>query len=257
MINKIHHLNCATLRPLGKKVICHCLLLETDTGLILVDTGLGMQDVQNPGKRLSTTFRLIMNAVLDSNETALKQIEQLGFTNADVKYIISTHLHEDHAGGINDFPDAEVILSEREYNAVIATPNAGAGFSKAQLQNIKWKKAAVGTENWNGFTMQKVLDGIWLVDLEGHTFGQCGVLMDYNNKQYFHCADSYYSRQSLVVGFGKTPFMFKLTQWFTGKNKQALKENEQKLYNLYHQNIQGLEMFCSHDVDEFERLRNI
>jgi glyoxylase-like metal-dependent hydrolase (beta-lactamase superfamily II) len=257
MIKKIHHINCGTLRPLGKRVICHCLLLETDEGLILVDTGLGMQDILYPSQRLSFTFRLIMNAVFDTNETALKQIEGLGFSKIDVKYIICTHLHEDHAGGINDFPEAEVLLPEKEYMAVFTTPSTGAGYSFKQLKNIKWHSILVGGETWHGFTTQKVFNDIYLVDLEGHTLGQCGVLINYNNKQYFHCADAYYSRRSLVEGFGKTPFMFKLTQWFTGKNKKALKENEQKLYNLYHQDIKELEMFCSHDLHEFERLRNI
>ena len=54
----IHHLNCGTHCPIGGSFydgrsrglhadICtHCLLIETDGGLVLVDTGYGIQDVR-------------------------------------------------------------------------------------------------------------------------------------------------------------------------------------------------------------------
>ena len=57
---RIHHLNCGLMEPLGgamfdgvsggatAKLACHCLLVETDQGLVLVDTGFGLQDVRQP-----------------------------------------------------------------------------------------------------------------------------------------------------------------------------------------------------------------
>lgn len=50
---RIHHLNCVSTCPLGGRLCCHCLLLETQQGLVLVDTGLGPQDVRDPQARLS------------------------------------------------------------------------------------------------------------------------------------------------------------------------------------------------------------
>lgn len=36
---KVHHLNCGTMRPPGTPtLVCHVLLVETDNGLVLVDT---------------------------------------------------------------------------------------------------------------------------------------------------------------------------------------------------------------------------
>jgi hypothetical protein len=47
---RVHHLNCGTLRPAGgrytdgrspvlarARLVCHCLLAESDAGLVLVD----------------------------------------------------------------------------------------------------------------------------------------------------------------------------------------------------------------------------
>ena len=55
---RVHHLNCGTLCPHGRRllageggllepatVVCHCLLIETDDGLVLVDTGFGVEDL--------------------------------------------------------------------------------------------------------------------------------------------------------------------------------------------------------------------
>ena len=37
---KVHHLNCGTMHNLRvTRCVCHVLLVETDNGLVLVDTG--------------------------------------------------------------------------------------------------------------------------------------------------------------------------------------------------------------------------
>src|SRR5438477_8861370 len=58
---RIHHLSCGTMCPFGGRlwdgrtqvlgpaeIVCHCLLIETEVGLVLVDTGFGTRDVAQP-----------------------------------------------------------------------------------------------------------------------------------------------------------------------------------------------------------------
>ena len=65
---RIHHLNCGSLCPHGRRlingdgglfeqgtVVCHCLLIEADDGLGIVDTGFGMEDARNP-RQLGALF---------------------------------------------------------------------------------------------------------------------------------------------------------------------------------------------------------
>ncbi len=67
---RIHHLNCGTMCPFGGRLfggeggvfsrgrmVCHCLLVESSAGLVLVDTGFGVADVESPGRRLGPQFR--------------------------------------------------------------------------------------------------------------------------------------------------------------------------------------------------------
>jgi len=71
-----------------------CLLLEHPDGLVLVDTGLGDKEdrkfhdiyaVENAGRAGPTQL-----------EDALREA---GYRNEDVRWVINTHLHFDHAGG--------------------------------------------------------------------------------------------------------------------------------------------------------------
>ena len=50
---KVHHLNCGTMRmPTVPTLVSHVLLLETDAGLVLVDTGFGLEDIAGLARRL-------------------------------------------------------------------------------------------------------------------------------------------------------------------------------------------------------------
>lgn len=42
------------------KLVCHTLLIESEQGLVLIDTGMGLRDVQNPKERISGFFRKVL-----------------------------------------------------------------------------------------------------------------------------------------------------------------------------------------------------
>jgi glyoxylase-like metal-dependent hydrolase (beta-lactamase superfamily II) len=121
---KIHHLNCATLRPRGAlggrvaptQIVAHCLLVERADGLLLVDTGFGTGDIARPA-RLGRAFVTALRPVLDPAETALSRITALGHRADDVTDVVVTHLDPDHAGGLGDFPRARVHVFAAELEA--------------------------------------------------------------------------------------------------------------------------------------------
>ena len=100
------------LRP--ARLVCHCLLLETPGGLVLVDTGFGQRDIADPGPSLGA-FRRMIRPVLDLEETAARQVVRLGFAVQDVRHVVLTHLDLDHAGGLPDFPHARVHVLAAEH----------------------------------------------------------------------------------------------------------------------------------------------
>lgn len=75
-----------------------CMLIESDAGLILVDTG--------NGDKLNAKQRQILG-LDDRNARLLGQLAQVGFRPEDVDVVLLTHLHYDHVGGCTryDTPD--------------------------------------------------------------------------------------------------------------------------------------------------------
>jgi len=152
---RVHHLNCGCMCPLGgalfdgfskgltAQLVCHCLLLETDQhGLVLVDTGFGTEDVRRPGDRLSRFFRVLNNIQLEPRYTALEQLRQLGFDAGDVRHIVLTHLDFDHAGGLSDFPQAQVHVLQREMDAARATRSF---IGHNRYRHRQWDEVATGS----------------------------------------------------------------------------------------------------------------
>ena len=134
---RIHHLSTGTMCPIGKRLVngtgslisraqlvCHCLLIETNDALALVDTGIGLDDIAEP-MRLGRRGVRQTSPRLDPAETATRQIKALGYSPTDVRRLLLTHLDRDHAGGIADLPRAAVHVHRREYEmAVQGRPGA-------------------------------------------------------------------------------------------------------------------------------------
>jgi hypothetical protein len=57
------------------KLVCHCLLIEHDNRLMMVDTGIGLKDIQHRDQRLGKTFQKSFKPKLDPQETAFEQIK--------------------------------------------------------------------------------------------------------------------------------------------------------------------------------------
>lgn len=84
-------------------LVCHVLLAEADSGLVLVDTGFGTLDCGRPA-RFGRFRPYFFRPSFDMAEAAVNQVEALGYHRSDVRHIITTHFDADHIGGLADFP---------------------------------------------------------------------------------------------------------------------------------------------------------
>ncbi|MFI5429455.1 hypothetical protein [Aeromicrobium sp. UC242_57] len=56
---RVHSLNCGSFAPpIAGGIVCHVLLCETPDGLVLIDTGLGLDDYRDPRLRMGPTRKL-------------------------------------------------------------------------------------------------------------------------------------------------------------------------------------------------------
>lgn len=130
---KVHHLNCGSMDAPGSALVCHVLLVESDRGLVLVDTGFGLRDCENPAR--VGPFRHVIRPAFDPAETAARQIETLGFRRTDVRHIVVTHFDFDHIGGIGDFPNAFVHVTTAEARGAVHTPSLR---ERIRYRSVQW-----------------------------------------------------------------------------------------------------------------------
>lgn len=272
---RIHHLNCGTFCPLGGKhmdgvshgllghLVCHCLLIETSDGLVLVDTGLGMGDVDHPVPRLSAFYLGLLNVKLRREDTAVFQIEKLGFKARDVRHIVMTHLDFDHAGGLEDFPAATVHVLQAEADAAT---NHRDGFVSSrryrpgQWDEVKsWRKYEPAGEPWFGFDAVRQLAGlppeILLIPLHGHTLGHAGVAVDTGKGWLLHCGDAYFHHTEVGRRYPTCPPGKAAYQMLMEADRRMRLKNQARLRQLSVERAGEVTLFCAHDVIELERMR--
>jgi glyoxylase-like metal-dependent hydrolase (beta-lactamase superfamily II) len=239
-------------------VVCHCLAIETNDGLVLVDTGFGMEDARNPGQ-LGGAFRLMMNPRPKEETTALKQLEALGFGAGDVRHIVTTHLDLDHAGGLPDFPQAEVHLLAAELEAALhpALNDKLRYIGGAHWKHEpRWVTHGTGGEDWLGFESVRILPGleseVVLVPLIGHTRGHTAVAIRSDEGWLLHCGDAYFNHGEMRTP-PSCPPMLRVFQNLTAADNKARKSNQERLRELASRHGDEVTLFCAHDPHELER----
>jgi glyoxylase-like metal-dependent hydrolase (beta-lactamase superfamily II) len=272
----IHHLNCVSSCPLGGRLMdgrsssiaqrgslcCHCLLLETDQGLVLIDTGFGLRDVRDPPSRLSGVFLRLLAPDFREEMTAVRQIERLGFRAQDVRHIVLTHLDFDHAGGLDDFPEAQVHLMRRERDAAEAQRT---WLDRQRFRPQQWSSRArwhvysayTGGELWFGFECVRDLRGlppeVLLVPLTGHTFGHAGVAVSGPQGWLLMAGDAYFYHREMDADAPWCTPGLRVYQRLMEKDRRARLRNQQRLRNLKDRFGDEICLLSAHDPFEFER----
>jgi len=267
----IHHLNCGTMCPRGARLIagrggllastrlvCHCLLVEGAEGLVLIDTGFGIADTQNP-RQLGVPFTTVVRPVADSAETAVSQIRALGFEPSDVRHIVTTHLDLDHAGGLPDFPDAEVHLLGSELDAAMhpGWRERARYLAVHWAHGPRWSRHEAGGDDWFGFDSVRILPGsdaeILLIPLPGHTLGHTGVAISQADGWLLHCGDAYFHHGQVETP-SRCPAGLRAFQALNQVDGEARRQNSERLRELAHQHGHEVELICSHDASTLDRL---
>ncbi len=221
-----------------------CILVQHPRGTILYDTGLGnnadrdFQEAMPWGTRFTFPYKPI--------GSARTQMQMSGKVNPDsIKTIIMSHLHWDHASGIEDFPDAEIWTTQTDYNYAIK--KMGFGFSRSVFDNnkVKWRFINFQNKPYENFDQSLDVFGdgsIVLIPLPGHTPSLTGMFVNMKSgKRVLFINDA-----SLFSDDLKVPAKAWMETLFVDDDKKQTEATIARIYRLMKQ-YPDLVIISSHD----------
>ena len=185
----------ALFRPKKMSVPVHAYVLEHPDGLIVIDTGLHAET------RIPRPFRSFIDAEPpEPSEECGPQMRAKGFRPEDVRWVIPTHLHLDHAGGLRHFPDAEILVHRMEYEK--SPMEKRLDFRHLWPDWLSPNVYNLDPEPYHGFPSYKRLaSDITLVPTPGHSPGHVGILVDTDGPTLFFAGDHCLSQERFASDF--------------------------------------------------------
>ncbi|CAH0118124.1 N-acyl homoserine lactonase AttM [Paenibacillus sp. CECT 9249] len=189
------------------------LIEHPEYGLILFDTGYSTRYYDSTSKLPYSLMRLATPARIAPEDNAVSQLRKLGIHPEDIKTVILSHLHADHAGGIHDFPHSRIYVDrqEWEFGQQSKFKLLTNGYLKDLYRRID--RSALRLLDFDGDgvpygpfpkSIDLFRDGsMVLVPLPGHSIGQFGMIVNVSNEEkYFLMADAAYFRRNYREGKG-------------------------------------------------------
>jgi N-acyl homoserine lactone hydrolase len=225
----------------------YAFVIEHPEGLIVVATGETAR-VAEPGyfPWWHPYYRFGVQEWVQPEEEIGPQMRALGFDPNDVRWVLLTHLHTDHAGGLAHFPKAEHLVSRREYADAVGVR----GWLRGYLSN-----------RWPGWFRPTVIElqtdpvgpfpasypvtqagDVRFVPTPGHTTGHLSVLVTTPNLTYFLAGDASYTQELM------------LQQQVDGvsNDRVAARQTLERIYSYCH--TTSTVYLPSHDPDALDRL---
>jgi N-acyl homoserine lactone hydrolase len=179
-------------------------VIEHPEGLIVIDTGerAGANDLEtyvtcaDPISRtfLSKNFRINVQPEMELGP----QLRQLGLEPIDVRWVVQTHLHFDHANGFAFTPKAEVLISRAELEGQRRAP-IGA-ISCLYPSNFNPRALDYGSVSFGPFAQHHALTkagDVLIVPTPGHSYGHQSVVLLDHNRSYLFAGDVVFDERQL------------------------------------------------------------
>ncbi len=189
----------------------YCAVIEHAEGLTVVDTGIPAD--ANAPIYFPPHLRLVQRAAyfdVTAEDKIGAQMRRMGLDPADVRRVILTHLHQDHDGGLHHFPNAEILVSRREWAAGQGWGGRMNGYMNWRWRNLSPRLIDFESGAYYSFdTSERVADGIRLVPTPGHSAGHLSVVIEQGDHAVMVAGDAAYAQELLlrdtVDGVGPDP----------------------------------------------------
>ena len=174
-------------------------LIDHPKGKVLFDTGNAFETIHDKEAHWGGILAAY-DPVMTEEQWCVNAIKTVGCAPEDVKYVILSHLHLDHAGCVGHFPNARYIVQRDELLfAYVPDPYMKAAYIRKDFdKDVPW----LILEGWRDSGFDLFGDGAVTVHFTpGHTPGHQSVLVNLpHSGPRFLAADSCYTTDNLQNG---------------------------------------------------------
>src|SRR4051812_6575393 len=204
----------AGLRALGvgsemREVPFPAFLVEhPGAGRFLIDTGFHPSVAVDPKENLGRVGARVFSPKMESSDAVPAQLRGRGIEPSEIKTILMTHLHGDHASGISEFPGATFLISQQEWDeaSTVSRP-AMHGYVRRHFDHaFDFRTVDFGGSGVDSFaTFGRGVDvfgdgSVRMVFTPGHTLGHTSVILRLKEREALVAGDAIYTMQTLTDG---------------------------------------------------------
>jgi glyoxylase-like metal-dependent hydrolase (beta-lactamase superfamily II) len=181
-------------------------LVKHHNDYFLFDTGMGSQIDGQYRQDMPLWWRPFFKYD-DPVRPARAQLQQAGLP--PITRVILSHSHWDHAGGVQDFPEATVNVAAAELERIRQTSTGPGGTWASQIgaPSIRWEALQFAPVPYKGYAQSLDLYGdgsVVLVPMPGHTPGSIGLFVTVDSGAvYFFIGDVAWTVAALQAGAPK------------------------------------------------------
>jgi N-acyl homoserine lactone hydrolase len=181
--------------------------IEHPEGVIVVDTGETAR-VSEPGyfPRWHPYFKLACREWVEPEQEIGPQLRTVGIEPSDVRWVVLTHLHTDHAGGLAHFRDSECLVTASELRAASGPVGRLNGYLPHRWppwfspEEVEFSRS---DERFGPFPQARPLTDagdVYLVSTPGHSKGHMSVVVVDGDTHLFFAGDTSYTESLMLEG---------------------------------------------------------
>lgn len=162
-------------------------VIERADGICLVDTGWSRAQCAFPEESPGALHAALLGMRVRPEDAIASQLISCGLDPSDVRHVVATHTHRDHIDGAEDFPSAELHVSQAELDARVP------GRSKVPGRSSRLRAHRIEGPAALGFARSHDLFGdgsVLLLASPGHTLGSTTVAVALDEGWLLHVGDA-------------------------------------------------------------------